>query len=594
MSRTRNPNPCLLLLLALFSWTTVECACPVPSSKPQQLVLVNGQVRVSSSYKDGASLQLSCPLGHTLNVTKGDSNYDSGSHINSVCSSNGRWDPYWPKCMVTKCGYLTVTNGNWRPKRLKAGSVTTVTCDAGYVLSQSGSISAKLLCNIDGQWNQTTPSCVKVPPASGCRSPAVIEGLQLRDSYVLQSVFALGSTVSYRCSLGYMRMGGQTAAQCTERGWTRPTLRCELKSCGSAGEIRNGQYVYDEGVLFGSRARAVCNQGHHLIGEGTRVCLNEGWDGREAVCEAVQCPPPPQVFGAEQLGSLEEPYLYQQVIGYRCRAGQLVGAREMHCTQNGTWSDNPPRCTVPPASGCRSPAVIEGLQLRDSYVLQSVFALGSTVSYRCSLGYMRMGGQTAAQCTERGWTRPTLRCERKSCGSAGEIRNGQYVYDEGVLFGSRARAVCNQGHYLIGEGTRVCLNEGWDGREAVCEAVQCPPPPQVLGAEQLGSLEEPYLYQQVIGYRCRAGQLVGAREMHCTQNGTWSDNPPRCTELACRQPVVRFALWSWNKLHYRPGEWVGVSCQQGRRLQGPARLTCGADGQWEPAVPTCVPTWGSK
>ncbi|XP_062397880.1 complement receptor type 1-like [Sardina pilchardus] len=364
-------------------------------------------------------------------------------------------------------------------------------------------------------------------------------------------------------------------AQCPEP-WTRSQRRV---IAGGPWPVRPGQSL-----------SVSCPEHFRLNGTtGTVTCTGSGqWSPYWPQCEMVKCP----ALEVSRAKLSSKHMRSGSVVKVTCLPGYVTAGpgpvtkvTTLSCHSNGTWSQSTPSC-VP---GCGHPPVIVGLQLREAFVLQEAFLLDAAVSYSCGVGYTRAGGSSISRCTRMGWTHTLLRCEPKSCGSAGEIPNGQYLYNKGVEFGSYVSAVCNKGYYLIGQKTRHCTSTGWDGRDAVCEPVQCAPPPQVSGAEVSGSVDGPHLYSQVLAYRCPTGHLVGEREIHCTSNGTWSAPPPHCSDMTCQQPSMLFGSRTWNyKLNYRPGERVGVACQRRTRLSGSATLTCGADGKWDPPVPTCV------
>ncbi|XP_041953431.1 membrane cofactor protein-like isoform X1 [Alosa sapidissima] len=379
-----------LLLLALtfqFSVSEAEPRCPEPRFQSQRLVIPGGPWPPSP----GQPLTVSCPVGWRLNGTDG----------TITCTAAGQWSPYWPKCLMVKCPVLTVQNGMLSTQRTRFGGNVTVTCSPRYVSGGSG-LAAKaitLTCQNNGSWNQPTPSCVP-----GCGRPPVYGKLQLREPFVLQEAYRLDASVSYGCAVGYTRAGGSSISRCKPTGWTRVILRCEPKSCGSAGEILNGRYVYNEGVEFGNSVSAVCNEGYHLIGQNTRFCTSTGWDGREAVCEPVQCPPPPQVVGAELSGSVDEPHLYSHMVIYRCPSGYLVGEREMHCTKDGTWSAPPPQCLD---LRCRQPVMRFGSRTWN-YKLN--YKPGEKVGVACGQGTRLEGASTLTCGIDGQWDPPVPTC----------------------------------------------------------------------------------------------------------------------------------------------------------------------------------------
>ncbi|CAL8367465.1 unnamed protein product [Lota lota] len=222
------------------------------------------------------------------------------------------------------------------------------------------------------------------------------------------------------------------------------------------------------------------------------------------------------------------------------------------------------------------------------------FTAGTKVSYTCAIGYAHSGGSRFRTCKPKTltWSPLKIKCERRSCGSAGEIMNGEVIYT-GVEFGHTATAVCAEGHLLVGRATRTCLSGGWDGRPAVCEAVQCTEPK--TNAERTGSWRALYAYRQVLTYSCRKGTLVGQRAIWCTENGTWSAPPPVCKEVECPFPNVPHSSRSGSRFppfNYR--STLTFTCNPGYMLVGRATVSCSLGGTWTPGLPDCRWNWPGK
>uniref|UniRef100_A0A3Q4H4P7 Sushi, von Willebrand factor type A, EGF and pentraxin domain-containing protein 1-like n=1 Tax=Neolamprologus brichardi TaxID=32507 RepID=A0A3Q4H4P7_NEOBR len=223
----------------------------------------------------------------------------------------------------------------------------------------------------------------------------------------------------------------------------------------------------------------------------------------------------------------------------------------------------------------------------EKFITKTSFFSGQKVYYNCDVGYVAAGGRKSRLCNNGKWTPLKLKCQRKLCGSAGDVQNGQFVYT-GVEFGDTATAVCDEGFMLVGHATRHCMNNGWSGRNPVCEAAVCEDPPEVSNAEITGLQHEPYTYKSVIRYSCRAGTLVGEREIWCTKHGTWSAPAPECKEITCPSPNVPNAYWTGNhnqKFQYRAT--IYIECNMGYVMSGPGTVYCERDGRWLPELPKC-------
>ncbi|KAJ8378044.1 hypothetical protein AAFF_G00249150 [Aldrovandia affinis] len=606
------------------------------------------------------------------------------------CLDSG-WSGEIPSCeegTEITCQSPSVANGvkiKGEAPVYSRGNRVTFNCTRDFSLIGSREIT----CGPDGQWHPNIPKCLlakgnfvtlaAVPSTKpnnvdllkrgNCSEPTTYPDMHVTDQHLLQKEFPAGSEVRYACFPGYRRIAGRiVVSRCVRGQWTSINLKCERKTCGSAGEILNGRYEY-KGASFGDTVFAVCNEGFEMIGRNYRQCQDQGWDGNAPVCEAVKCDDLPEVVNGERIGQQEGPFAYGTVMRYRCRQGQLIGDKEIYCTKDGTWSASTPECRSSRRLAevtCQSPSVANGVKIKgeapvysrgnnvtftctrgfsligsreitcgpdgqwhpkipeclssndnndfhsvrgscgapttypdmyvtDQHLLQKEYPAGSEVRYTCSTGYQSIRGMIVISRCDRGrWTSINLKCERKSCGSAGEILNGRYEY-KGASFGDTVSAVCNEGYEMIGRSYRQCQDRGWDGNAPVCEAVKCDDLPEVVNAERIGQQEGPFAYGTVMHYRCRQGQLFGDKEIHCTKDGTWSASPPECKDITCPNPSVKFGRKTGGYgPYYKYGSYVSFKCNTGYRLSGPRQVTCGLNGQWTPSLPQCKPkafTW---
>ncbi|XP_061651739.1 complement receptor type 1-like isoform X4 [Phyllopteryx taeniolatus] len=262
------------------------------------------------------------------------------------------------------------------------------------------------------------------------------------------------------------------------------------------------------------------------------------------------------------------------------------------------WEPKPPQCLTPPAcqGGCSAPANLDEshANLADDFISRTTFGPGERVRYTCDVGYSPVGGSRYRSCSRGQWTPLLLKCERKLCGSAGEIKNGRFMYT-GVQFGDTATAHCDDGFQLVGRPTRNCMSFGWDGHAPFCEVVECEEPPEVANTERKGTEEAPYKYRSVVVYECRAGTLLGNKAIWCTEDGTWS-TPPTCKEITCPSPKVPNGSWTRGHIRlYQHRDTIAIGCRHGYTVVGTSTVTCGDDGQWIPSLPKCRRTsWHTK
>ncbi|XP_044067408.1 complement receptor type 1-like [Siniperca chuatsi] len=429
-----------------------------------------------------------------------------------------------------------------------------------------------------------------------CSAPSEYPHTRLNKKYTSRQKYAVGEKVYYNCAEDFIPSSGIRVVQCIGGKWTKLTLKCEKKSCGNAGDLPNGQFQYEGNSFLGEKVYAVCNEGYTLKGLNYMICKKSGWTGEFPSCEegAVTCFTP-AVANSVRRGDNVSVHWVGDSMTFTCSEGfQLDGAQQITCGPDGQWEPQPPRCLPSPddkaTGGCGVPVTTKNsnANLADKYITMTSFASGDKVHYVCNVGYIQAGGSRLRRCIEGKWTPLLLKCERKACGSAGEILNGQFTYT-GVEFGDTATAVCDEGHQLVGRATRHCMSNGWDGRVPVCEAVGCAEPPEVTNAEMEGRQEPPYTYRSVVRYHCRVGTLIGQREIWCTKDGTWSTSAPKCKEITCSSPIVPSAYWTGahNELHqYR--DTITIECNPGYRRFGPSTVTCGSDGRWFPTLPKCT------
>ncbi|XP_062315308.1 sushi, von Willebrand factor type A, EGF and pentraxin domain-containing protein 1-like [Osmerus eperlanus] len=307
------------------------CLRSKASCKPHHNQKINNNTVVvgqKTEYKAGDSLSFSCTHFFTL----------IGSPT-VTCASNGTWTSPRPKCKRLQCRELNITQGKLSSKHKRAGEEITITCDEGYQLRGA----AKVVCLKEGKWSEV-PTCESEnQPQLGCKQPAYISSATVSVHYREQSFFPEGAKVRYMCHVGYEWKDGHPYRTCKGGTWTALQMICEPKSCGNAGEILYGSYEY-AGTQFGDTIKAVCDHGYQLVGRATRRCMAGFWDGHPPVCEAVQCEDLREDPNMAITDSLGPPYVYPTMIGFRCRRGTLVGPERIYCTEDGTWSQQPPKC----------------------------------------------------------------------------------------------------------------------------------------------------------------------------------------------------------------------------------------------------------
>uniref|UniRef100_A0A8C1Y2Q4 Sushi domain-containing protein n=1 Tax=Cyprinus carpio TaxID=7962 RepID=A0A8C1Y2Q4_CYPCA len=336
--------------------------------------------------------------------------------------------------------------------------------------------------------------------------------------------FPNGSTVTFECVIGHKLVDRKASRSVTCEGnqWTSLELSCTRKSCGSLADFFDGRYDMT-GNLFGDTAKPVCNQGYMLAGkETTRTCRDQGWDGRDPLCEPVKCSAPPAIENGQLVDEPLESYNYLEEVSYRCNKGiNLIGKSTLRCSEDGTFKPDPPKCF----DGCPTLKIPNAKRIDGK---APPYKLGNFIEYKCEDGY-RLEGDAYIECRENGWSPEPPQCIGKSCGSLADFLHGRYDMT-GNLFGDTAKPVCDKGYMLAGkETTRTCRDQGWDGRDPLCEPVKCSAPPAIENGQLVDEPLESYNYLEAVSYRCNKGiNLIGASTLHCSEDGTFKPDPPKC------------------------------------------------------------------
>ncbi|KAF5889668.1 sushi, von Willebrand factor type A, EGF and pentraxin domain-containing protein 1-like isoform X1, partial [Clarias magur] len=520
----------------LVGESTIACLANGSFPSPPQCLLVQCEtpnitnaVRVEGKsppygYRD--FVRYKCNTGYTM---KGEGYL--------VCDLNG-WNPPPPECNKKSCGSLPdILNGKYTyPDGNLFGATAVAECNEGYSLVGDKNRN----CHESG-WDGGHPECKATDssttfhPSYGITIIAFLVSIVLLAQCGKHSVgenmisepaprneYPEGFKVTFSCSTGYVAVssGASRSITCERSQWTTLALQCKKKTCGSPGEVSNGKYLAPDGIEFGAIITVQCNEGYMAVGPQRRSCLANGWDGRAAVCEQTKCLPPPKI----QYGVYEpedETYGYNEAVTYSCSGGKtLIGESTITCSSDGTFQPPPPQCLL---ITCDKPDIKNAGRVRGK---SSFYGYKDFVQYECNEGYT-MEGEDYLVCDVNGWNPPPPKCIEKSCGSLVELPNGKYLTPGGILFGAIAFAQCNEGFRLSGPKTRTCQDDGWDGRQAVCEVVKCKSP-DVKNAVRVEGKSPPYGYKDFVRYECKTlYKMKGTGNLTCEVNG-WNPPPPEC------------------------------------------------------------------
>ncbi|CAN9515664.1 unnamed protein product [Ophioblennius macclurei] len=241
------------------------------------------------------------------------------------------------------------------------------------------------------------------------------------------------------------------------------------------------------------------------------------------------------------------------------------------------------------AQDCSRPVSGPNMDLKDNDINLQSFPDGIKVTFACNIGY-RPTGSASITCTAGSWSVLRLTCEKKNCGSAGEVTNGQIDYPDGTEFGAQAVVTCKTGYIRVGRGDVTCGDGGWIGRLPVCEVVTCDPPPAVPSITFIPSKEH-YQYRDVIQYSCEQGLiLVGSKSRTCSEDKTFQPDPPTCTMVKCETPYSAESNIEWvggARPPYGHKSTVRLGCKTGYTPSAPVSVTCEINSKWSPELPEC-------
>ncbi|KAJ8259541.1 hypothetical protein GJAV_G00170630 [Gymnothorax javanicus] len=237
---------------------------------------------------------------------------------------------------------------------------------------------------------------------------------------------------------------------------------------------------------------------------------------------------------------------------------------------------------------CQKPTK-PGFELTEESSEMESYPEGSRVTLQCALGYSRTSGNGKIVCENGEWTVETLQCQKKSCGSPGDILNGKFRIPDGIEFGATVYASCNPGYNLVGPAHRQCYDFGWNNRVPTCEIVKCEDPPNIANGKISSQPTKEFPeYRDIIEYSCDNNyNLVGDAQIVCNELGKYNGTIPSCKELNCPTPVVENGVRvEGGPPPYKLKYFVTYKCKDGYEMQGSSKIVCEAQG-WSPEIPKC-------
>ncbi|XP_060553919.1 sushi, von Willebrand factor type A, EGF and pentraxin domain-containing protein 1-like isoform X3 [Ruditapes philippinarum] len=353
--------------------------------------LDNGEYELKGKKtKAGAKAKVTCDNGYDPDVEE------------IECLVTGKWEK--ATCIIRDCeGLDKVPKGSLKLDKNKAttvGETATLTCDAGYEPKKGKST---ITCLPSGDWEKA--SCV----IKDCGSPDKLDN----GSYKVSST-TFGSSAVVKCDAGYE--GNKKDIDCLASGkWEK--AKCNIKDCGSVGNLTNGVYILTDGnTVYGSTANVSCSYGYGSS-DATISCLSTGSWG-SATCQRDCGDILPVIdFGSATLISGT---LLGDNATVTCNEGYDESVAVISCLASGAWETA--TCTIHdcgPPSFANMTVVLVNSNTTTTY--------GETATVTCPGALVPAMGSTIT-CLGDGWETPS--CVEDPCSAGWTLYDSHCYYYE--------------------------------------------------------------------------------------------------------------------------------------------------------------------
>ncbi|XP_063469675.1 complement receptor type 1 [Symphalangus syndactylus] len=587
---------------ALNKWEPELPSCSRVCQPPPEILHGEHTLSHQDNFSPGQEVFYSCEPG-----------YDLRGAASLHCTPQGDWSPEAPRCAVKSCDDFLGQLPHGRvlfPLNLELGAKVSFVCDEGFRLIGSPSTT----CLVSGNnvtWDKEAPICEII----SCEPPPTISNGDFYSNN--RTSFHNGTVVTYQCHTGpdgeqLFELVGERSIYCTSKDdqvgvWSSPPPRCISTNKCTAPEVENGIRVPGNRSFFSLNeiVRFICQPGFVMVGSHTVQCqTNGGWGPKLPHCSRV-CQSPPEILHGEHTPSHQDNFSPGQEVFYSCEPSyDLRGAASLHCTPQGDWSPEAPRCTV------KSCDDFLGQLLHGRVLFPLNLELGAKVSFVCDEGF-RLKGRSASHCVLAGmkalWNSSVPVCEQIFCPNPPAILNGRHTgtplgdipYGKEISYTCDAHPDRGMTFNLIGESTIRCTSDSqgngvWSSPAPRCELsvpAACPHPPKIKNGHYIGGHVSLYLPGMTISYICDSGYLlVGKGFIFCTDQGIWSQLDHFCKEVNCSFPLFMNGISKKLEMKkvYHYGDYVTLECEDGYALEGSPWSQCQADDRWDPPLAICT------
>ncbi|XP_062852030.1 CUB and sushi domain-containing protein 1-like [Trichomycterus rosablanca] len=330
--------------------TVVSCGDPGP--------IANG-IYIGNEFTFNKTVHYRCNPGYIMEPLSWDT---------LRCSKDGMWNQTKPTCKVIMCGQPpAIRYGKVEGSDLQWGSSVAYSCFNGYQLSSSGIAT----CEGNGTWRGEIPQCLPVlcgdpgTPAEGYREGNQFTYKSEVSFYCRPSYLLVGSSRRV-CQEDGLWSG--TRPSCIDPAYN---------ACKDPETPAYGIPPQTQGFEVGSKVFFRCRKNYHILGSTTRTCLeNLTWSGMQPECVAHACRQPETPTHVDvraiDLPTLGYTLMYMCQDGFFLAGG----SEHRTCRPDGRWSGKPPLCKVGPKINPKSKGDPD-IQKNKIRVPADVFSLNS-------------------------------------------------------------------------------------------------------------------------------------------------------------------------------------------------------------------------